>query len=134
MEKKIEIAKQIAEEIKALEGVATAHVDDYNKYADFQVVAVLELDDNKKPVNKNFSILKIRNGIKKIFNKHKNNLSMFGKNIDTPKRVYDTYTYRGVSDCTFKGYEQDYVMIDFVVSLDEERVDITDLMGRKNDL
>lgn len=122
-EEKLDIAKQIAEEIKAVTGVATAHIDDYNKTnSDFQVVAVLELDDYSKPVNRDFSMSKVRGGIEKILKKYKNNISLFGKNIDTPKRVYDTYTYRGVSDCLFKGYEKDYVMIDFVLILDSEKV------------
>ena len=115
MNEKVEIAKQIAESIKEVTGVATACVDDYNKYGDFQVVAILELDDDKKPVNKEFSMRKIRAGIEKVLKMNKKVISNFGKNIDTPKRVYTRYSYRNFSESYFQGYEKDYVMIDFVI-------------------
>jgi uncharacterized protein YifE (UPF0438 family) len=115
MKEKIEIANRIAESIKAVKGVATACVDDYNKYGDFQVVAILELDDNRKPVNRDFSMRKIRAGIEKVLKMNEKVISRFNKNIDTPKRVYTKYSYRNFSESYFQGYEKDYVMIDFVV-------------------
>ena len=115
MNEKIKIANQIADSIKAVTGIATACVDDYNKYGDFQVVAILELDDDKKPVNRNFSMRKIRAGIEKVLKMNEKVISNFGKNIDTPKRVYTRYSYRNFSESYFQGYEKDYVMIDFVV-------------------
>ncbi len=115
MKEKIEIANRIAESIKAVKGVATACVDDYNKYGDFQVVAILELDDNRKPVNRDFSMRKIRAGIEKVLKMNEKVISRFNKNIDTPKRVYTKYSYRNFSESYFQGYEKVYVMIDFVV-------------------
>lgn len=127
MQEKVEIAKEVAEKIASIDGIHSAHVDDYNKFGSFQVVAVLELDKNKKPLNKDFNLRKINNEIKKIL-KDTTGVSKFGNSVDSPSRMYEKYTYRNVTDCTFIGYEKSYVMIDFIVTLPQEQVSISELL------
>ncbi len=126
IQEKIEIAKSAAKQIAHIEGIYSAHVDDYNKYGDFQVVAGLELDKDNKPTEKNFNLRKINKQIKKILEDTKE-ISKFGRGIDSPKRVYYKYTYRNFTDSTFIGYEKSYIMIDFVVVLPQEQVSISEL-------
>lgn len=116
MEDKIEIAKIAAEQIAHIEGIYSAHVDDYNKYGDFQIIASLELDKNNMPTAKNFNLRNINKQIKNILEDTKE-ISKFGRGIDSPKRLYYKYTYRNFTDSTFTGYEKSYIMIDFVVVL-----------------
>lgn len=127
MEDKIEIARAVAEKTESIEGVSSAHVDDYNKYGDFQIVAYLELDKDNKPTTKKFNLRKINKQIKKILEDTKE-ISKFGRGIDSPKRVYYKYTYRNFTDSTFTGYEKSYIMIDFVVVLPQEQVSISELL------
>lgn len=127
MKDKIEIAKSIAAQISLVEGISSAHVDDYNKYGDFQVVASLDLDRENKPTAKNFNLRKINKQIKNILEDTKE-ISKFGRGIDSPKRLYDTYTCLGTTDRYFKGYERSYIMIDFVVIKLEEQVSIKELL------
>ncbi|GIV43871.1 MAG: hypothetical protein KatS3mg035_0994 [Bacteroidia bacterium] len=117
MEEKVKIANQIASAIGNIVGVKSSTVDDYNKYGSFQIVAYLDLDKNKRPNNKDFSLRKIRLQIQNILKENVKNkrISMFGKSIETPKRMYDKYSYRGFSESYFKGYERDYIMIDFEI-------------------
>ena len=124
---KIEIARAVAEKTESIEGVSSAHVDDYNKYGDFQIVAYLELDKNNKPTTKKFNLRNINKQIKKILEDTKE-ISKFGRGIDSPKRVYYKYTYRNFTDSTFTGYEKSYIMIDFVVVLPQEQVSISELL------
>jgi hypothetical protein len=127
MEDKIEIAKIAAEQIAHIEGIYSAHVDDYNKYGDFQIIASLELDRNNMPTAENFNLRNINKQIKKILEDTKE-ISKFGRGIDSPKRVYYKYTYRNFTDSTFTGYEKSYIMIDFVVVLPQEQVSISELL------
>ena len=127
MEDKIEIARTVAEKTESIEGVSSAHVDDYNKYGDFQIVAYLELDKDNKPTTKKFNLRNINKQIKKILEDTKE-ISKFGRGIDSPKRVYYKYTYRNFTDSTFTGYEKSYIMIDFVVVLPQEQVSISELL------
>jgi len=127
MEDKIEIARAVAEKTESIEGVSSAHVDDYNKYGDFQIVAYLELDKDNKPTTKKFNLRNINKQIKKILEDTKE-ISKFGRGIDSPKRVYYKYTYRNFTDSTFTGYEKSYIMIDFVVVLPKEQVSISELL------
>ena len=127
MEDKIEIARAVAEKTESIEGVSSAHVDDYNKYGDFQIVAYLELDKDIKPTTKKFNLRNINKQIKKILEDTKE-ISKFGRGIDSPKRVYYKYTYRNFTDSTFTGYEKSYIMIDFVVVLPQEQVSISELL------
>jgi hypothetical protein len=127
MEDKIEIARAVAEKTESIEGVSSAHVDDYNKYGDFQIVAYLELDKDNKPTTKKFNLRNINKQIKKILEDTKE-ISKFGRGIDSPKRVYYKYTYRNFTDSTFTGYEKSYIMIDFVVVLLQEQVSISELL------
>lgn len=127
MEDKIEIARAVAEKTESIEGVSSAHVDDYNKYGDFQIVAYLELDKDNKPTTKKFNLRNINKQIKKILEDTKE-ISKFGRGIDSPKRVYYKYTYRNFTDSTFTGYEKSYIMIDFVVVLPQEQVSISELL------
>lgn len=127
MEDKIEIARTVAEKTESIEGVSSAHVDDYNKYGDFQIVAYLELDKDNKPTTKKFNLRNINKQIKKILEDTKE-ISKFGRGIDSPKRLYYKYTYRNFTDSTFTGYEKSYIMIDFVVVLPQEQVSISELL------
>ena len=127
MEDKIEIARTVAEKTESIEGVSSAHVDDYNKYGDFQIVAYLELDKDNKPTTKKFNLRNINKQIKKILEDTKE-ISKFGRGIDSPKRLYYKYTYRNFTDSTFTGYEKSYIMIDFVVVLPKEQVLISELL------
>lgn len=127
MEDKIEIARAVAEKTESIEGVSSAHVDDYNKYGDFQIVAYLELDKDNKPTTKKFNLRNINKQIKKILEDTKE-ISKFGRGIDSPKRLYYKYTYRNFTDSTFTGYEKSYIMIDFVVVLPQEQVSISELL------
>ena len=127
MEDKIEIARAVAEKTESIEGIYSAHVDDYNKYGDFQIVAYLELDKDNKPTTKKFNLRNINKQIKKILEDTKE-ISKFGRGIDSPKRVYYKYTYRNFTDSTFTGYEKSYIMIDFVVVLPQEQVSISELL------
>lgn len=126
MEDKIEIARAVAEKTESIEGVSSAHVDDYNKYGDFQIVAYLELDKDNKPTTKKFNLRNINKQIKKILEDTKE-ISKFGRGIDSPKRVYYKYTCRNFTDSIFTGYEKSYIMIDFVVVLPKEQVSISEL-------
>jgi hypothetical protein len=127
MQEKVEIAKLVAEKIASIEGIRDAYVDDYNKFGSFQVVAVLDLDKDKKPAIQNFSIRKINKEVKKIL-KETSGVSRFGQEVDSPSRTYYKYTYRNVTDSTFIGYEKSYTMIDFVVVLPQEQVSIAELL------
>lgn len=127
MEDKIEIARAVAEKTESIEGIYSAHVDDYNKYGDFQIVAYLELDKDNKPTAKNFNLRNINKQIKNILEDTKE-ISKFGRGIDSPKRLYYKYTYRNFTDSTFTGYEKSYIMIDFVVVLPKEQVSISELL------
>jgi len=127
MEDKIEIARAVAEKTESIEGIYSAHVDDYNKYGDFQIVAYLELDKDNKPTTKKFNLRNINKQIKKILEDTKE-ISKFGRGIDSPKRLYYKYTYRNFTDSTFTGYEKSYIMIDFVVVLPQEQVSISELL------
>lgn len=127
MEDKIEIARAVAEKTESIEGIYSAHVDDYNKYGDFQIVAYLELDKDNKPTTKKFNLRNINKQIKKILEDTKE-ISKFGRGIDSPKRLYYKYTYRNFTDSTFTGYEKSYIMIDFVVVLPKEQVSISELL------
>ena len=127
MEDKIEIARAVAEKTESIEGIYSAHVDDYNKYGDFQIVAYLELDKDNKPTTKKFNLRNINKQIKKILEDTKE-ISKFGRGIDSPKRVYYKYTYRNFTDSTFTGYEKSYIMIVFVVVLPQEQVSISELL------
>lgn len=127
MEDKIEIARTVAEKTESIEGIYSAHVDDYNKYGDFQIVAYLELDKDNKPTTKKFNLRNINKQIKNILEDTKE-ISKFGRGIDSPKRLYYKYTYRNFTDSTFTGYEKSYIMIDFVVVLPQEQVSISELL------
>ena len=127
MQEKVEIARAVAEKIEGIEGVRCAYVDDYNKFGSFQVVAVLDLDDNRRPQEQNFSIRKINKEVKNIL-KETTGVSKFGQEVDSPSRMYYKYTYRNVTDSTFIGYEKSYTMIDFVVVLPQEQVSIAELL------
>jgi hypothetical protein len=127
MQEKVEIAKLVAEKIASIEGIRDAYVDDYNKFGSFQVVAVLDLDKDKKPAIQNFSIRKINKEVKKIL-KETEGVSRFGQEVDSPSRVYDKYKYRNFTESTFIGYEKSYTMIDFVVVLPQEQVSIKELL------
>ena len=127
MEEKIEIARHVAEQINQIEGVASAVVDDYNRYGSFQIVVYLDLNKRYIPKSKHFKMSKITREIKKILKEAKQ-VSKIGINIDVPKRLYDRNTYRGTTDCYFKGYERSYIMIDFVVINLNEQVSVTELL------
>jgi translation elongation factor EF-1beta len=127
MEDKVEIANSAAEQIAHIEGISSAHVDDYNKYGNFQIVAYLELDKKNKPTAKNFNLKNINKQIKKILEGTKE-ISKFGRGIDSPKRLYYKYTCRNSTDSIFTGYEKSYIMIDFVVVLPQEQVSISELL------
>jgi hypothetical protein len=127
MEEKVEIANSIAGQIASIEGIYSAHVDDYNRFGSFQIVASLELDRNNMPTAKNFNLKNINKQIKNIL-KETQTVSRFGGAIDSPKRVYQKYTYRNVTDSIFLGYEKSYIMIDFVVVLPQEQVSISELL------
>jgi hypothetical protein len=127
IQEKIDIANKIAQEISLIEGVMSSCVDDYNKYGDFQVVVYLDLNKNKKPKNNKFNLRKINNEIKKIL-ENAQTISKFSRNIDSPKRLYDKYTYRNLTDLTFIGYEKSYIMVDFIVTLEQEKISITELL------
>jgi translation elongation factor EF-1beta len=127
MEDKVEIAKNIAGQIQKIEGVSSAGVDDYNRYGSFQVVAYLDLNQDNKPNSNGFKMSKITREIKKILKETKQ-VSKIGISVDAPQRLYDKYTYRGMTDCCFKGYEKSYIMIDFVVVNLHEQVSITELL------
>lgn len=127
MQDKIEIAKLVAEKISSLDGIQTAYVDDYNSYGCFQVVAVLDLDKDNKPAKQNFSLRKINKEVKKIL-KETSGVSRFGSEVDSPRRTYNTYTYRNVTDSIFTGYERSYTMVDFVITLPKEQVSVAELL------
>jgi len=127
IEDKINIAKAVSAEIEGILGVNSASVDDYNKYGEFQIVVYLDLDKNKKPLKKDFNLTTIRRNIKRIL-KNTKQVSKFGNSIETPKREYDKFTYRGRTECTFKGYERSYIMVDFTITLPNEQVSIIDLL------
>jgi len=127
MEEKVEIANSIAQKIALIEGVHSAHVDDYNKFGDFQIVASLELDERNKPMKKNFNLRNINKQIKKIL-KETQTVSRFGCAIDSPKRLYQKYTYRYFTDSIFIGYEKSYIMVDFIITLPQEQVSISELL------
>lgn len=127
MQDKIEIANITARQISSIEGIRSAYVDDYNKFGSFQVVAILDLSDKNKPTSKNFNLRNINKQIKKIL-KDTKEISKFGREIDSPKRVYDKYTYRGVTYSTFTGYEKSYIMVDFIITLPQEQVSISELL------
>ena len=127
MQEKVEIARAVAEKIEGIEGVRCAYVDDYNKFGSFQVVAILDLDDNRRPTEQNFNIRNINLQIKKIL-KETSTVSRFGSSIDSPSRVYDKYTYRNFTESIFTGYEKSYTMIDFVIVLPQEQVSIAELL------
>lgn len=127
MQEKVEIARAVAEKIEGIEGVRCAYVDDYNKFGSFQVVAILDLDDNRRPKKQNFSIRNINKEVKNIL-KETSGVSRFGQEVDSPSRVYYKYTYRNVTDSTFIGYEKSYTMIDFVVVLPQEQISIAELL------
>jgi hypothetical protein len=127
MQEKVEIARAVAEKIEGIEGVRSAYVDDYNKLGSFQVVAILDLDNNRRPIKQNFNLKRINGQIKNILKETKG-VSRFGCDIDSPSRVYYKYTYRNVTDSTFTGYEKSYTMIDFVITLPQEQVSIAELL------
>jgi hypothetical protein len=127
MQEKVEIARAVAEKIEGIEGVRCAYVDDYNKFGSFQVVAILDLDNNRMPTKQNFSIRKINKEVKKIL-KETTGVSQVGSDIDSPSRTYYKYTYRNFTDSTFMGYEKSYTMIDFVVVLPQEQISIAELL------
>jgi hypothetical protein len=127
MQDKLEIARAVAEKIEGIEGVRCAYVDDYNKFGSFQVVAILDLDNNRIPTKQNFSIRNINKEVKKIL-KETTGVSQVGSDIDSPSRMYYKYTYRNVTDSTFIGYEKSYTMIDFVVVLPQEQISIAELL------
>ena len=127
MQEKVEIARAVAEKIEGIEGVRSAYVDDYNKFGSFQVVAILDLDNNRRPTKQNFNIRNINSQIKKIL-KETSTVSRFGSSIDSPSRMYYKYTYRNITDSTFIGYEKSYTMVDFVVVLPQEQVSIAELL------
>jgi len=127
MQEKVEIARAVAEKIEGIEGIRCAYVDDYNKFGSFQVVAILDLDDNRRPKKQNFSIRNINKEVKNIL-KETSGVSRFGQEVDSPSRVYYKYTYRNVTDSTFIGYEKSYTMIDFVVVLPQEQISIAELL------
>ncbi len=127
MEEKVEIANSIAGQIASIEGIRSAHVDDYNRFGSFQIVASLDLDSKNKPTAKNFNLKNINKQIKKIL-KETQTVSRFGGAIDSPKRVYHKYTYRNITDSTFLGYEKSYIMIDFVLVLPQDLVSISELL------
>lgn len=127
MERKIEIAREIAQKIANIPGVFSAEVDDYNKQGSFQLVVVLNF---KKVGNKflpisplYFSLHKIGIQIKKILNEC-NEVSNFGKSIEHPSRTY----YRSFGQCAFDGYDRSYTMVDFVVVEKQEQVSISELV------
>jgi len=110
-EEKLNIAKEIAEQFKNIDGIIDSYVDDYSRVnSDFQVVASLDFRRSNKPNSQNFNLRKIRMEIKKIINSNKN-VSLFGKNVSTLERQY----YSGYGEKTFTGYDRDYIMIDFVI-------------------
>ena len=115
IQEKIEIANDVANKISLIEGVVSSNVDDYNKFGSFQVGVCLDLNERKKPKTKNFNLRKINIEIKKII-KDTKEISTFGMGIDSPKRMYDKFTYRGKTDSTFIGYEKSYIMVDFIVT------------------
>jgi hypothetical protein len=127
MQEKVEIARAVAEKVESIEGVRCAYVDDYNKFGSFQVVAILDLDNNRIPTKQNFSIRNINKEVKKIL-KETSCVSRFGQEVDSPSRMYYKYTYRNVTDSTFIGYEKSYTMIDFVVVLPQEQISIAELL------
>jgi hypothetical protein len=127
MQEKVEIARAVAEKIEGIEGVRSAYVDDYNKFGSFQVVAILDLDNNRRPTEQNFNIRNINLQIKKIL-KETTGVSRFGQEVDSPSRLYYKYTYRNVTDSTFTGYEKSYTMVDFVVVLPQEQISIAELL------
>ena len=127
MQEKVEIARAVAEKVESIEGVRCAYVDDYNKFGSFQVVAILDLDNNRIPTKQNFSIRNINKEVKKIL-KETTGVSQVGSDIDSPSRMYYKYTYRNVTDSTFIGYEKSYTMIDFVVVLPQEQISIAELL------
>lgn len=127
MQDKIEIAKNVAGQINSIEGVSSAYVDDYNKFGSFQIVANLDLNDKNKPTAKKFNLRNINKQIKKIL-RETTGVSSFGSAIDSPKRVYQKYTYRNVTDSIFIGYEKSYIMIDFIVTLPQEQVSVSELL------
>jgi len=127
MEERIETARHVANQINHIEGVASAGVDDYNRYGSFQIVAYLDLDEQKKPNKNNFQMSKITREIKKILKEAKQ-VSNIGISVAAPQRLYDKYSYRGTTDCYFKGYDRSYIMIDFVVVNLSEQVSITELL------
>ena len=127
MQEKVEIARAVAEKIEGIEGVRSAYVDDYNKFGSFQVVAILDLDNNRRPTKQNFNIRNINLRIKKIL-KETTGVSRFGQEVDSPSRLYYKYTYRNVTDSTFTGYEKSYTMVDFVIVLPQEQVSIAELL------
>ena len=115
MNKEIEIANKIAEEIKSLPFVLNACVDDFNKHGSFQIVVSYDfkkLGRNFKPKDRQFSLAKVGAGIRKALNSNKA-VSSFGKSIEQPTRQYD----RSYGQCSFEGYDKDYTMVDFVVVL-----------------
>jgi hypothetical protein len=127
MQEKVEIARAVAEKIDGIEGVRCAYVDDYNKFGSFQVVAILDLDNNRMPIEQNFNIRNINSQIKNIL-KETSCVSRFGQEVDSPSRTYYKHTYRNFTDSTFMGYEKSYTMIDFVVVLPQEQISIAELL------
>lgn len=127
MEDKLEIARHVAEQINRIEGVASAVVDDYNRYGSFQVVVYLDLNKRYMPKSKNFKMSKITREIKNIL-KEAEQVSKIGISVDAPKRLYDRHTYCGTTDCYFKGYDRSYIMVDFVIVKLSEQVSITELL------
>ncbi len=110
-EEKVKIAKEIAEQFKNIDGIIDSYVDDYSRAnSDFQVVAQLDLTRWKTPRDENFNLRKIRKEIKKIIDSNKN-VSLWGKNVSTVERQYNT----SYGEKTFIGYDRDYIMIDFII-------------------
>ena len=127
MKEKVEIARQVASQIDKIEGVASAVVDDYNRYGSFQVVVYLDLNKKYIPKSKNFKMSKITREIKKILKETKQ-VSNVGLRVEAPTRLYDRHTYCGTTDCYFKGYDRSYIMVDFVVVDLKEQVTIAELL------
>jgi hypothetical protein len=134
MERHLEIARAVVEELKKIPGVTTSYIDDYTKHGSFQVVVEYDFRSYKYIHNKeyypkdkaNFSLRSITSKIKKILKENKE-VSDWGKEICHPKRQYE----RSYGECEFRGYDSDWSMVHFITVPQEEQVTVSELLKKK---
>ena len=132
MERHLEIARAVVEELKKIPGVTTAYIDDYNKYGNFQVVVEYDFRSYKHifrkeyyPKERGFSLRSITPKIKKVLRENKE-VSDWGTEICHPKRQYE----RCYDECFFVGYDSDWSMVHFITSPKEEQVTVSELLKK----